>query len=87
MAPCGSLNLADHNSDCSDGESTQISLGDGTKSKNRSKRSRTNARPEYVVREVLACLLSGRGYSEYVTESIVRNMPNSISHSTFDRYV
>ena len=76
------LKIADYDS----GDEDEEPLAEAGRRKGK-KRKRTNARPEFIVREVLACVLSGRNYAEYETESIVRGMPNYISHQTFDRYI
>jgi len=60
---------------------------DPEEGRRKKKRKHTNSRPEYIVREVIACLLSGRNYAEYETESITRGMPNYVSKQTFNRYL
>ena len=66
------LNVLDLDDDDDDAEPPP--LGKGRRKSAKRKRSQTNGRPEFVVREVLACLLAGHNYSEYETQNIARGV-------------
>ena len=69
-----------------DARSDDDEADDGELGSSRKKRKKTNARPVAVLREVVACLLTGQYYSDYKRACVVRRVAY-IHHSTFDRYL